>query len=78
VKLRDLDNYLVAEWRKAWRMLSVWAFVLLGAAPDLHAAIVAMGWLDDTDTPPAVKWSIRGLAVAGIALRLIRQQKPKP
>lgn len=77
-RLAKLEAHLVAEWRQAWKMLSVWAFLLLGAAPDLHSAVVAMGWLEDADTPAAVKWSIRGLAVAGIAFRLIRQQRPKP
>lgn len=74
---KRLFPQLVDEWRQAWKWLSVWAFVLLGVAPDLHMAIVSMGWLDDSQTPPALKWFIRGLAVAGIALRLIRQQKPK-
>lgn len=68
---------LIAEWRHAWKMLSVWAFALIGIAPDLHAGVVAMGWLSDPDVPPAFVWTLRGLAVAGIVGRLIQQQKPK-
>jgi hypothetical protein len=68
---------LIAEWKQAWRMLSVWAFALIGIAPDVHAAVVAMGWLSDPTVPPAFVWTLRGLAVAGIVARLI-QQKAKP
>lgn len=68
---------LVDEWRHAWRMLSVWAFALIGIAPDLHAGIVAMGWLDDPTVPPSFVWTLRALAVAGVAARLIQQRKPQ-
>lgn len=69
------DHVLVPNWRSAWKMLSVWAFALIGAAPDIHAAIVSMGWLNDPSVPPAFVWSLRGLAALGIALRLVRQQR---
>lgn len=70
-------RWLIDEWHQAWKMLSVWAFALIGVAPDLHSAIVAMGWLNDDNVPPAFVWTLRGLAVVGIVSRLIRQQKPK-
>lgn len=68
---------LIPEWRKAWAMLSVWAFALIGAAPDIHSAVVAMGWLSDPNVPASFVWSLRGLAVFGIAVRLIQQRKLK-
>lgn len=75
--LRALEARLVADWRKCWKFLSVWAFLLVGIAPDLHTAVVSMGWLDDPATPKGLTWGLRGLAVAGIAFRLVRQAKPK-
>ena len=39
---------------------------------------VAMGWLSDPSVPPSFVWTLRGLAVAGIVARLIRQRKPEP
>lgn len=68
---------LIPDWHKGWRLLSVWAFALIGIAPDLHSAIVAMGWLNDENVPPSFVWTLRGLAVAGIAVRLLNQTKPK-
>lgn len=70
-------RWLIDEWHQAWKMLSVWAFAVIGIAPDLHAGIVAMGWLNDDNVPPAFVWTLRGLAVAGIAARLLRQRKPE-
>lgn len=75
--LARLEARLVADWRKVWRMWSVWVLTLIGAAPDIHAAIVAMGWLDDEGVPPSFVWTVRGLAVLGIVVRLTRQG-PKP
>jgi hypothetical protein len=67
----------VDDARHAWKMLSVWAFALIAIAPDLHTAVVAMGWLDDPTVPASFVWTLRGLAVLGIVSRLI-QQKAKP
>lgn len=69
-------RWLVDEWRQAWKLLSVWAFIVIGIAPDLYSGVAAMGWLNDASVPPAFVWTLRSLAVAGIAVRLIRQ-KPK-
>lgn len=75
--LLRLESRLVEDWRKGWRMLSVWAFALIAAAPDIHSAIVAMGWLEDPNVPTSFVWGVRGLAVLGIVVRLMRQ-KVKP
>lgn len=77
MRLHALESRLVADWRKAWKFFSVRVFLLVGVAPDLHEAVVSMGWLDDPTTPSGLKWGLRGLAISGIALRLIRQAKPK-
>jgi len=72
-RLAKLEDRLIAEWRQAWKFLSVWAFALVGAAPDIHSAVVAMGWLSDPGVPPSFVWSLRGLAVAGIVSRIVKQ-----
>jgi hypothetical protein len=68
---------LIPDWRRAWRFLVVHVLILVGIAPDVHAAVVAMGWLDDPTVPPSFVWTLRALAVLGVAVRLI-QQKRKP
>lgn len=73
MKLRDI--LLIDEIKHCWKALSVWALVLVGAAPDIYQGVVAMGWLDDEGVPPAFVWSIRTLAVLGIVGRYIRQRK---
>jgi len=67
---------LIPDWRRGWRLLSVWAFAVIGIAPDLHSAVVAMGWLSEPNVPPSLVWALRGLAVLGIAVRLLRQKAP--
>ena len=65
---------LVDDWKQAWRKFSVWAFIVLGAMPDIYSGVQALGWLDDKAVPPAFVWSIRFAAAAGLALRLIKQR----
>lgn len=68
-------KWLVDEWKHCWKMISLWMFALIGVAPDLYSGIVAMGWLQDENVPQAFVWTLRGLAVAGIAGRLLKQKK---
>jgi hypothetical protein len=65
---------LVEDARSAWKWLSVWAFVILGAMPDIYSGVQALGWLEDKAVPPAFIWTIRIGAAIGIALRLISQK----
>ncbi len=63
---------LIDEWKAAWKLASVWVFAFIGMFPDIYNAVAAMGWMSELPSPAL--WSIRGLAVAGIASRLIKQQ----
>lgn len=72
-------KFLVDEWKSFWKHISFYAFVLIGAAPDIYQGIAALGWLQDENVPPAFVWTVRGLAVAGIVGRYVRQKaKEKP
>lgn len=72
------DRMLVDGWRKFWKTASFWAFVLIGAAPDIYAGISAMGWLDDQGVPQTFVWSLRSMAALGIVVRFVRQGKCEP
>jgi hypothetical protein len=65
---------LIDDWRQGWKKLSVWAFLILGAMPDIYSGVQALGWLEDKAVPPAFIWTIRIGAAIGIALRLISQK----
>jgi hypothetical protein len=65
---------LIDDWQLAWKKLSVWAFALIGAAPDIYSGVQSLGWLEDKAVPPAFVWTIRILAGVGIAVRLVKQQ----
>lgn len=71
-------KWLVDDWKRAHRMISVWVYALIGIAPDLYSGVVAMGWLQDESVPPLFVWTLRGLAVVGIAGRLLKQNRPEP
>lgn len=65
---------LVDDVRDAWKWLSVWAFIILGAMPDIYAGVQSLGWLDDKAVPPSFVWTIRIGAALGLAVRLVKQQ----
>ena len=70
------DLRLIADWKKAWTFYSTWAFVVLGALPDIYNALISSGLFDSADSPEGLTWSIRAAALAGLLLRLVRQYRP--
>lgn len=62
---------LITDWHLSWKLLSVWAFALIGAMPDLYNGLAAIGWIDSIPEPAV--WVIRIMAGAGIICRLVRQ-----
>ncbi len=65
---------LIEEYQKCLKLWSVRFFILIGIAPDLYSAMSSLGFFDD-HTPPGLVWLLRGLATAGIASRLVKQQQ---
>lgn len=63
---------LIAEWKHAWKLTSVWVFLAIGAFPDIYNAVIAAGLHDEL--PDTAKACLRALAILGIALRLIKQK----
>ena len=66
---------MIAQWKHAWKFTSVWVFLVIGAFPDIYNAVIAAGLHDEI--PESAKMYLRGLAVIGIALRLIKQNFDK-
>lgn len=63
---------LIANWKHAWKMTSVWVFIIVGAFPDIYNAVVAAGFHDEL--PPLAANCLRGMAIVGIGLRVIKQK----
>lgn len=66
-------SHLIDEWNKAYKLLSFWAFVAIGALPDAWAGIQAAGLANLDSIPESFKWTVRVAAAIGIYLRLVRQ-----
>lgn len=69
MKLQLIDN-----WRKSWKLASVWMFGLVTLFPDVYDAIAAMGWMDELPSP--ARWSIRVLGAIGVIARVLARRKP--
>lgn len=65
---------LIDSWQSAWKMFSIWFFVILGALPELFNLAVASGLIDATTAPKALSYTISLVAFAGAASRLIKQK----
>ena len=68
---KSSNKLLIAQWRHAWKLASVWVFVVIGVFPDIYNGVVAAGLHDELPEP--AKNCLRVLAILGIAFRLIKQ-----
>ena len=66
---------LVKEANKWYAMYSIWAFILLGAIPDLYNLAVQFNLLAGDDAPAFLARTINMVAFMGAALRLVKQKK---
>lgn len=67
---------IIAEWKHALKFYSVWAFALLTVAPDIYQMARAAGLLEADGMPQIAAWMVRGLALAGLVSRFVKQTKP--
>jgi hypothetical protein len=67
---------VIEDWKRAWRFYSVWFFAAVGVMPDAYDMIVASGLLNSPETPEALVWGMRFVAIGGIFARVIRQVRP--
>lgn len=63
---------LIDDAHKFYKLASFWVFVFIGAMPSIYDGIAAMGWVDQV--PPKFAWIIRGLASAGIVVRVLKKR----
>jgi hypothetical protein len=66
---------LVDEWRRFYTMYSIWAFAIIGLAPDIYNLAVQFNMVSGDNAPAALARVINMIAFAGAVLRLVKQKK---
>ncbi len=69
-----MNLQLVAEWKKAYAMYSIWAFAILGLLPDLYNLAISTGLFTSDEAPVALSRVINLVAFFGAASRLVQQK----
>lgn len=65
---------LVKEANKWYAMYSIWAFVLLGALPDIYNLAVQFNLLTGDSTPAFLARTVNLIAFLGAVGRLVKQK----
>lgn len=66
---------LIAEWKQAWRMYSVWAMVIMGMLPDIYNELVASGIFEGTEVDHLFGRIAKLVALIGVMTRVLKQAK---
>lgn len=70
-----LKIQLIEEARKWYAMYSIWAFVLLGAMPDIYNLAIQFNLLTGDSAPAFLARTINTIAFLGAMARLVKQKK---
>jgi hypothetical protein len=68
-----LDKYLVNDWRKSWKFLSMWFFLILGLSPALYELAVQYDLVKPGRLPEIFSDAINLVAFLGAASRVVDQ-----
>jgi hypothetical protein len=66
---------LIEGYQKFYAMWSMWAFAIVGAAPDLYNLAVQYNLLEGDSAPAQLARIINTIAFLGAASRMIKQNK---
>lgn len=65
---------LIDDWKKAYKLYSVWFFVILGSLPQMWDTAVQSGLMETPLIPPAFKALVGTISAVALVMRLITQQ----
>lgn len=65
---------LIDDWKKAYKLYSIWFFVILGSLPQLWDTAVQSGLMETALIPPAFKALVGTISAIALVMRLIKQQ----
>ena len=66
---------LVDEWRKWYAMYSIWAFILLGALPDVYNLAIQFNVISGDNAPANLARTVNMVAFLGALGRMMKQKK---
>ncbi len=66
---------LVDEWRKWYAMYSIWAFILLGALPDVYNLAIQFNVISGDNAPAILARTVNMVAFLGALGRMMKQKK---
>ena len=70
-----MEVKLITGWQKWYMLYSIWFMALLAMLPDIYNMAITMGVLNETTVPPLLSYSMKVVALCGMAARLIKQKK---
>lgn len=66
---------LINNWKKFYKLWSVWIFALIAVSPEIYNQLMAMGLLNDVHI--SISYLVKFLAIVGITSRLVKQNESK-
>jgi hypothetical protein len=66
---------LIDDWKQAYSFYSMWAFILLGMAPDIFNLAVQYGVIDSAAAPAVFARIINTVAFVGALTRMVKQKQ---
>lgn len=66
---------LIDDWKKAYKLYSLWFFAIIGLVPDLFNLAVQYEIVSSTSAPAILSHAIKLIAFFGAASRLVKQKE---
>ena len=69
-----LDKILIGDWKSAWKLASMWVFLLIAISPELFQIAVQSGFLESGEVPELFARLINLMGLIGMLSRVIKQR----
>lgn len=69
-----IELTLIDDWKKAWKLYSVWIFALVLAGPDIYNAAVTAGLISADHVPALFGRLVNIVGFVGIVSRIVKQK----
>lgn len=69
-----LDKILIKDWKGAWKLASMWVYLLVALSPEIFQLAVQSGLLEAGEVPQLFARAINLLGLIGMISRLVKQK----